>query len=533
MYTPSSAIGNGRGMTGGQSTEQMKEDEQFPLLFESSSFYYSSPIVHDIEGDGVADAILGDYDGNLHFVGLDFEHQDTQQQQSGSTNQRRKRYYKRISIPRLYVRKAWYEVAINRTKEDETMAEVDESEAAKKNHTKWEEFEPYHTYFAGQTDTDWRGPHDGEALRGVSGDILNMDVEMARKMTESKRRMKQTSLEKKGGDEEANGNENEGSTAATHRRLQEVVNQSQDKEDAIADVDASVGKESEEATTYTGDDYGYMYEQEPELFGDDSIDAPLDGSTVDQDATTGNQGDAHRGEEMNEEGDGFENEGMDDYYYRRRYGGYGDDMYQPEAPDGYDSYEQYQEIQSKYYHDSNYLRLPPHLLSTCTLAELPRPYSGANANPIDRVDELLLCSVSYYFDEDECKDPTKKSGKSFGKHANIDGGDETEEQRGRYLANAILGYNLRWKYWSVQEVLDLSTDWSAPLGDIAQGGTAHLTSETYTGAGALALATPLVVNLDGGDRNHILVGTSMVSKCHVTNLFLFLWYSDNLLRFNL
>ena len=101
------------------------------------------------------------------------------------------------------------------------------------------------------------------------------------------------------------------------------------------------------------------------------------------------------------------------------------------------------------------------------------------------------------------------------------------------MANAILGYNLRWKYWSVQEVLDLSTDWSAPLGDIAQGGTAHLTSETYTGAGALALATPLVVNLDGGDRNHILVGTSMVSKCHVTNLFLFLWYSDNLLRFNL
>ena len=51
----------------------MKEDEQFPLLFESSSFYHASPIVHDVEGDGIADAILGDYDGNLHLVGLDFE----------------------------------------------------------------------------------------------------------------------------------------------------------------------------------------------------------------------------------------------------------------------------------------------------------------------------------------------------------------------------------------------------------------------------------------------------------------------------
>jgi hypothetical protein len=139
---------------------------------------------------------------------------------------------------------------------------------------------------------------------------------------------------------------------------------------------------------------------------------------------------------------------------------------------------------------------------------LPRQYSTGASNPIDRIDELLLCAVSYYFDEDECKD-SSKGGKSFGKHANADGGDETEEQRGRYVANAVLGYNLRWKYWSVQEVLDLSTDWSSPLGDIVKGGTAPTTSNAYAGMGAFALASPIAVNLDGGDKNHILVGTSM------------------------
>ena len=137
MWTPGNTVGGG-GSSSSSSSEQLKEDEQFPLLFESSSFYHSSPIVHDVQGDGVADAILGDYDGHLHFVGLDFESSSSssssspgqQQQQYNHHDQRRKRYYHRISVPRLFVRKSWYEVAINRTKERESM---------ELNHTKWEE----------------------------------------------------------------------------------------------------------------------------------------------------------------------------------------------------------------------------------------------------------------------------------------------------------------------------------------------------------------------------------------------------------
>ncbi|KAL3779886.1 hypothetical protein HJC23_001476 [Cyclotella cryptica] len=523
MWTPSNAIGThqfefrddgkedaagaGRGLEG-PSTEQLKEDEQFPLLFESSSFYHSSPIVHDVEGDGVADALLGDYDGNLHFVGLDFE-QPQSNRGSGdsvhSNNQRRRRYYKRISIPRLFVRKSWYEVAINRTKEDESMALVDESEAAKRNHTKWEEFEPYHTYFAGISDTAWRGPHDEDALRGVTGDVLHMDVDLSKKLVDRKKKQK---LE---GDR----------VDSSHRRLVEggVIDESNanmvKNEEHFVDrgsdlpVSQSDLQPEDAAETRSNLIDEYMYEAEPELFGDDSMDAPPDGSEATENDPIGTFGDDHfpSHQEGKEDGDSSIEQGMDDYYARRRFD-YQDDMYRPQAPDGYDSYEQYQEVQNRYYHDSNYLRLPPHLLSTCTLAELPRQYSTGASNPIDRIDELLLCAVSYYFDEDECKDPTK-GGKSFGKHANADGGDETEELRGRYVANAILGYNLRWKYWSVQEVLDLSTDWSSPLGDIVKGGTAPTTSNAYAGMGAFALASPIAVNLDGGDKHHIMVGTSM------------------------
>lgn len=497
MWTPSNAIGThnfdmkDKSGVGGQSSEQLKEDEQFPLLFESSSFYHSSPIVHDVEGDGIADAILGDYDGNIHFVGLDFE---TPPNNDGGANNhiRRQRYYKRISLPRLFVRKSWYEVAINRTKEDETMDKIDENEAAKKNHTKWEEFEPYHTYFAGISDTAWKGPRDEDRLRGVSGDVLNMDLESSRKLEQRKKAAAEGGSTADGGD-------------GSHRRLDETEYQQANTNEDLPESEVLPQDTTGEAHQMIDE---YMYEEDPELFsGDDSIDAPPDGSENDQKPKVGDDYFPNQREEL-EEKDGSEMDRMDDYYARHRYS-YHDDMYNPEPPDGYETYEQYQEIHNKYYHDSNYLRLPPHLLSTCTMAEIPRQYATGASNPIDRIDEVLLCAVSYYFDEDECKDPSKGVGKSFGKHANEDGGDETEELRGKYVANALMGYNLRWKYWSVQEVLDLSTDWSAPLGDIVNGGTAPLTSDSYGGMGAFAMASPISANLDGGDRQHILVGTSM------------------------
>jgi hypothetical protein len=526
MWTPSSAIGthadynpNKSGGTSGgsgggvegQSTEQMKEDEQFPLLFESSSFYYSSPIVHDVEGDGVADAILGDYDGNIHLVGLDFEHATTNDANNNNNQQpqRRRRYYNRISIPRLFIRKSWFDVAINRTKENEDMANTTPNDV---NHTKWEDFEPYHTYFATTSDTAWKGEHEEQKVRGVSANLLNMDLNAVNGLVERKkkeRRMIEDIVVVGGGEAEAKDNQQQQEEDGQHRRLQEanVANEPNDNNEEQPPIEE-----------FYQDDV--MFQEDPALIGDDYYSMMDAKSMLNEEA--GNNGENEEAADADSEpknwgddyypsDDAMVGEGMDDYAYRRR-GGYGDDMYEPPAPDGWDSYQEYQNAQDKYYHDSNYLRLPPHLLSTCTLAELPRAYAGSSTDKMDKIDEMILCAVSYYFDEDECKDPMTKSGssgKSFGKQANADGGDETEEQRGRYVANAVMGYNLRWKYWSIQEVFDLSTDWSAPLGDIVAGGTAPINSNAYGGMGAWALATPIAVKLDGSEKNHIIVGTSM------------------------
>jgi len=490
MWTPSSAIGSvdeqhGRkGSFEGQTTEQMKEDEQFPLLFEASSFYHSSPIVHDIEGDGIADAILGDYDGNIHFVGLDFT--------GGDGELRRKRFYRRQSIPRLFVRKNWFDVAINRTRENEVMANT----TAGKNHSKWEDFEPYHTHFAGAADDAWR--RDEDHLRGVS-DLLNMDAASAKGFVQ-RRSMKTSQVEI---EDEANRH-GEIDTNGGHRRLQEA-----ESNDAVADDGNEKAQQGESGEKGSGVPVGerdetrpdsaddFRFDEDPGILIDDALDAPPDGTY--DDAVPGVISAEGSSTEFAADDHPYP---VDDYYGRY---GYGDDYhgYRPEPPDGWDSYDEYQNAQDAYYHDSNYLRLPPHLLSTCTLAELPRAYAGSSAEAIDRIDEMLLCAVSYYFDEDECS-----AGRSFGRQANADGGDEDEGQRGRYVASAILGYNMRWKYWSTQEVLDLSTDWSAPLGDIVQGGTASVHSDSYNGMGAWAVASPTTAKLDG-DKNHILLGTSM------------------------
>ena len=76
--------------------------------------------------------------------------------------------------------------------------------------TKWEEFEPYHMYFAGISDEAWRGEQNGSKIRGFSGDVLNMDVdELSRKLVERKQ------MEKKvdGG----------GDIIEVHQRLEEML----------------------------------------------------------------------------------------------------------------------------------------------------------------------------------------------------------------------------------------------------------------------------------------------------------------------
>ena len=102
------------------------------------------------------------------------------------------------------------------------------------NHTKWEDFEPYHTYFAGSNDEEWRGKLDKEILRGVSGDVLNMDVDLAKGLAE-RRKMKSARSQMNKKKEEEDVEDYLFTKRIAHRRLQEVVDES-------SEMDAGVDK---------------------------------------------------------------------------------------------------------------------------------------------------------------------------------------------------------------------------------------------------------------------------------------------------
>ena len=179
----------------------------------------------------------------------------------------------------------------------------------------------------------------------------------------------------------------------------------------------------------------------------------------------------------------------DDYYPGDdRYGGYRDTNY------------------DNFYSDENYIRVTPHVLARPVYVEVPKRYKGSD-DPEWAVEEYLVVPVSYYLDEDEFR-----GLQSYRRFKNKEGGDETETERGQYVASAVLFYNTGYKQWSTQTHLDLSTDWTAPVNTTV--GNAPIHDETYNGYGAFALSSPTVAILgedsyDSSPKYHIVMGTSM------------------------
>ena len=114
----------------------------------------------------------------------------------------------------------------------------------------------------------------------------------------------------------------------------------------------------------------------------------------------------------------------------------------------------YNDLHQDYFDDKHYIRLPPHILCTPVVAELPKMYSNNKAE----TEKLLFLAVSYYFDEDEYE-----GFFSYKRFVNSDYGDETETQRGMYTANAIMVFHFgdspRWgEYcdkilWNMEPIL--------------------------------------------------------------------------------
>jgi hypothetical protein len=155
-------------------------------------------------------------------------------------------------------------------------------------------------------------------------------------------------------------------------------------------------------------------------------------------------------------------------------------------------------VHEEYYDEKHYIRIPPHILCTPVLAELPKQYGNTNEK-----DDILFVAVSYFFDEDEYEGHF-----SYKRFNATDHGDETEVKRGSYVASALMAYILGDAgRWSGQNHLDLSTDFTAP--ENATLVAALPIHEDVTSMGAFALASPTVADLNGDGTFEVLVGTSM------------------------
>ena len=140
--------------------EALVQNPEYPWLWESSAFH-ASPIIHDVNGDGIPDVILVDYDGGIYMRGL----------ASNSNNNNNKRYSHHAQAPRLYVRRNWVEGRV--------------SEALGQTVNQTEDIhDPYHSYF----EYYYADEHKEDVLRGITANHLGHDSEEAQALKERRKR---------------------------------------------------------------------------------------------------------------------------------------------------------------------------------------------------------------------------------------------------------------------------------------------------------------------------------------------------------
>ena len=470
--------------------EGIMQHPDFPLLFESSSFL-GAPIVHDVNGDGIPDAIMADYDGGIYFIGL----------QIGKDH---RRYFHRAQVPRLFVRRDWMEQRLN-----ETVAATTGVDQAKHGDDAISHSpnDPYHSYFE-------YGTHDrsNDVLRGVSADVMNQDhhdvksLEDRRKQKVTQRRVQEAEdVHGEGLQDVISKPENKAEESA-HRRLQQVENSGgkdgheadmeSNLEHAIADHHDHDG--SHDAHEVSDHDTQHNTDHGADKFGNPNAVDPRDAYDGDYqglgDDAIGHYYDGGEGERWPDD----DNVGAQEAH--------GEDLDSEleENPDRYVGYDDYYDSQrrhdrSDYYDEKHYMRLPPHILSSPVLADMKKLYGDSNER-----EEMIFFAVSYYFDEDEYEGHF-----SYKRFESTDKGDETEVSRGKYIASALVSYiidegNPR---FGREEHLELSGDVTGPRDPAMM---LNISDESIKSKmGAFSLSPPTVADIDGNGDEDVIMGTSM------------------------
>jgi hypothetical protein len=166
--------------------EALIQNPEYPWLWESSAFH-ASPIIHDVNGDGIPDVILADYDGGIYIRGL-------------ANGVDGKRYSHHGQAPRLYVRRDWI------------VARVQEALGHHPSNGTEDVNDPYHSYFEYFYGED----NKEDVLRGMTANHLGHDSEEAEGLKE--RRKRHISHHREADQQESAGNDEE---TSSRRRLEE------------------------------------------------------------------------------------------------------------------------------------------------------------------------------------------------------------------------------------------------------------------------------------------------------------------------
>jgi len=548
--TPSSSSSSPSSFSG-PIRETLVSQADFPLLFESSAFL-ASPILGDVNDDGITDAILADYDGGIFALGLQLD-------SSG------RRYFHKAQVPRLLVRRQWVTSRLNETlpsteppKEDVSdgngMEEGDPQDKHPYAHDRPND--PYHSYF--EYSYGIGAANAEKKLQAVGADLLQQEHSEVRDLENRRNRRRDAG---QAVPEIENHKENvdnldsaiDSNRYAKHRRLQEEENPQQQEHDEQTreQVDSNVVQQQQSADHDSNKQQQDQHQDKEMAVQGDSIvpeekDQQEDSSTKPtteneevqendtKEATIGVKHDLdedtsvvdHSGDVQNTPkepiGDDYYNYHGDDdaipvdviadteeeedgeqpsrFYADDDVREAGDDIPPYDDYRGYDDYYgRYDTEHEEYYDEKHYVRIPPHILSSPVLAEAPKLYGKEG-----EMEDLLFVPVSYYLDEDEYE--------GFFSYKRFEGvtdhGDETEVQRGMYVASALMVYQFGDSpRWGRQEHLDLSTDHSAPVNLTMMGSVPLM--EDNSRAGAFALASPTVADIDGDQTLEVLMGTSM------------------------
>ncbi|GKY92953.1 hypothetical protein MPSEU_000264200 [Mayamaea pseudoterrestris] len=174
----------------GSVKEILVQAADYPLLLEGSTFH-SSPILHDVNGDGRMDVILADYDGGIFMMGLTLTNTNAGAAASGSaTSDHRTRFFQSAQVPRLYVRRDWMNGRVNETLGIVPPTTLPPHPSAK-NNTKPQEHihDPYHSYFEMYSSNSIM--NDKDVLRAISDNILTQHAGQYQAMQERRRKHRQ------------------------------------------------------------------------------------------------------------------------------------------------------------------------------------------------------------------------------------------------------------------------------------------------------------------------------------------------------